>query len=328
MKVVLSRKGFDSSYGGFPSPILPDGTLISLPIPSMKYSSSLYPKDKIPTWKTWNDEDYHPLSYSDLLLPNSTREYLESENLHLITYRDLLNQLLPNGILKQNRKKYSKEFIWTCHFDPDIETSVLKRPADWRGLFGQADKAELHLRNNLAGKDDLFLFFGWFRKTIFKDNKLEYDSNDRNGVHLIYGYLQVDYKLSKYHNQDKVQSWMNYHPHFRFKLWNEEHNTVYVAKKSLSWDDKISGSGMLNYSPKLVLTETSKINNPRGNRTFWKHDLFPKDLQITYHKPGSHCIKTNDQGFTQKYFKSAARGQEFIISQTSTIIDWVYSLIS
>lgn len=34
MKVILSRKGFDSSNGGCPSPILPDGTLLSLPIPS------------------------------------------------------------------------------------------------------------------------------------------------------------------------------------------------------------------------------------------------------------------------------------------------------
>jgi len=33
MKIILSRKGFDSSAGGVPSPILPDGRLISLPIP-------------------------------------------------------------------------------------------------------------------------------------------------------------------------------------------------------------------------------------------------------------------------------------------------------
>ncbi len=33
MKIVLSRKGFDSSAGGVPSPILPGGRLISLPIP-------------------------------------------------------------------------------------------------------------------------------------------------------------------------------------------------------------------------------------------------------------------------------------------------------
>jgi len=34
MKIILSRKGFDSEAGGYPSPILPDGTMLSLPIPS------------------------------------------------------------------------------------------------------------------------------------------------------------------------------------------------------------------------------------------------------------------------------------------------------
>jgi hypothetical protein len=34
MKVILSRKGFDSTYGGVASPILPDGSLCPLPIPS------------------------------------------------------------------------------------------------------------------------------------------------------------------------------------------------------------------------------------------------------------------------------------------------------
>ena len=33
MKVILSRKGMDSKSGGMASPILPDGTLFSLPIP-------------------------------------------------------------------------------------------------------------------------------------------------------------------------------------------------------------------------------------------------------------------------------------------------------
>lgn len=33
MKLILSRKGFDTSAGGVPSPILPDGRLITLPIP-------------------------------------------------------------------------------------------------------------------------------------------------------------------------------------------------------------------------------------------------------------------------------------------------------
>ncbi len=34
MKIILSRKGFDAANGGVPSPILPDGRLVPLPIPS------------------------------------------------------------------------------------------------------------------------------------------------------------------------------------------------------------------------------------------------------------------------------------------------------
>jgi len=33
MRIILSRKGFDSSSGGVPSPIFPDGRMLSLPIP-------------------------------------------------------------------------------------------------------------------------------------------------------------------------------------------------------------------------------------------------------------------------------------------------------
>jgi hypothetical protein len=32
-KIVISRKGFDASSGGGPSPVLPDGTMVSFPIP-------------------------------------------------------------------------------------------------------------------------------------------------------------------------------------------------------------------------------------------------------------------------------------------------------
>ena len=31
--MIFSRKGFDSSYGGAVSPILPDGTMVTIPIP-------------------------------------------------------------------------------------------------------------------------------------------------------------------------------------------------------------------------------------------------------------------------------------------------------
>ncbi|WP_192036661.1 hypothetical protein [Halomonas sp. YLGW01] len=36
MKLILSRKGFDTAAGGVPSPIFPDGRLLSLPIPDAR----------------------------------------------------------------------------------------------------------------------------------------------------------------------------------------------------------------------------------------------------------------------------------------------------
>jgi len=41
MKLVLSRKGFDARHGGIPSPILPDATLLPLPIPHPAETTTL-----------------------------------------------------------------------------------------------------------------------------------------------------------------------------------------------------------------------------------------------------------------------------------------------
>ena len=54
MKVVLSRKGFDSSNGGIVSPIFEDGTMISFPIPS-------HDRDM------FGDLQYADTSYSEIL---------------------------------------------------------------------------------------------------------------------------------------------------------------------------------------------------------------------------------------------------------------------
>lgn len=46
MKVILSKKGMDSMSGGMASPILPDGTLLSFPIPdnisNLQYKDVFY----------------------------------------------------------------------------------------------------------------------------------------------------------------------------------------------------------------------------------------------------------------------------------------------
>jgi hypothetical protein len=67
MKIILSRKGFDSSNGGQPSPIMPDGTLLSLPIPNNDDHDNTYSSI------TWNGMTYHDIIRS--LKPNSHIKY-------------------------------------------------------------------------------------------------------------------------------------------------------------------------------------------------------------------------------------------------------------
>ncbi len=66
MKIIFSRKGFDSSYGGTPSPIFPDNRIVSIPIPdkdspikyenikwqefNLGYIVSLLTKNRIPSY--------------------------------------------------------------------------------------------------------------------------------------------------------------------------------------------------------------------------------------------------------------------------------------
>ena len=61
MKIILSRKGFDSRNGGCASPIMPDGTLLSMPIPET---------DGI----GFDELAYDGMSYSDILKDLNPKE--------------------------------------------------------------------------------------------------------------------------------------------------------------------------------------------------------------------------------------------------------------
>lgn len=106
MKIILSRKGFDSKAGGVPNPILPDGTLLSLPIPAktdhltyhdLTYEGVTYadilaqlkPKDlKIRDWNCHLDPDIRPEAHQNLPQNwiagfgqiNQSQSYLRNQN--------------------------------------------------------------------------------------------------------------------------------------------------------------------------------------------------------------------------------------------------------
>lgn len=104
MKIILSRKGFYSSVGGYPSPhFVENGSLLSFPIPEENND------DSINMGRT----------YADLRFDDKS------------SYLDIMKQLGLN--------KFDGKYV---HLDPDINVSVVNsRHSDWRGLFGQCSIA-------------------------------------------------------------------------------------------------------------------------------------------------------------------------------------------
>jgi len=265
MKVILSRKGFDSQYGGYPSPILPDGKMISLPIPGKS-----------------------SLRYSDLKVND------------MLTYYDLIQQL---GIRTVNEQT-------TCHVDPDICHEILDRPIGWKPAFGQVDAAEGHLRNQGVNEGDLFIFFGRFCKTKYNDEKYAFCPDKNHDFHALFGYLQIGRIL----RNNNFPSWLNTHPHA-----NEEHlsnptNTIYVASDQLSWDSHIPGAGKFIFNHELQLTRNNTKNISEWNLPV---DIF-RDAQISYHP----------NPWKNGFFKSADKGQEFVIQDNDTVVEWAKNIIS
>jgi len=134
-RIILSRKGFDTVNGGFPSPIFPDNTLISIPIPS-----------KI------NDDYYKDLAF-------------KYNNVHI---SKILNDLTNNQI-KINGKTKKADYTlpkFKCHYDPQIMNEYF--------TLGQTGSALGHLNNQNVGVGDIFLFYGLFQKVEYINNKWQY----------------------------------------------------------------------------------------------------------------------------------------------------------
>ncbi|MFZ5828231.1 MAG: hypothetical protein ACOY94_28330 [Bacillota bacterium] len=263
MKVILSRKGFDSEFGGGPSPILPDGSMRSLPIPS--------PGDAV--------------SYGRLRCDDGS-------------YQHLMEQL-------------GYEVDHPCHLDPDLEPDVVDRHPDWRPLFGQVDAAQGHLANQGVGPGDLFLFFGWFRRTRSRSGRLEFDPEDRAGRHVLFGYLEVE-AVVPVQTETALPSWMEYHPHAAPSRRARRNNVIYVARPALSWNPGLPGAGTFRFGDALALTA------PGHPRSRWALPDCFRGVAISYH---------SDRSWRASYFQSAAKGQEFVVEASDAVAGWARDLI-
>lgn len=258
-KIILSRKGYDDQYGGKPSAILPDGTMLSFPIPVETGEEGI------------------------------ATELLTFSGQKLV---DIFHQL--------EHKQGSK----THHVDPDLyglagNTSL--------GAFGQGGAALGHLNNQQVDEGDVFLFFGTFCPIIETSTGYQYEK--MHPFHAIYGYLEVDKKVSVI-DIDENQDFhgLKNHPHYINRDFGEykKANAIYIGKNY----------GYFRFAENLRLTK------PGYKKTWWQLPEAFADAKISYHESAEKIIHGD---FVE--FQSVAKGQEFVIESSPSLEKWLSNIL-
>jgi hypothetical protein len=271
-RIVLSRKGFDSSAGGCASPIL-HGEMISLPIPEHDLD---HRKDQ----RVEGCPENH-ITYHDLAATEGKR------------VAELVAQLTKGKVRPSD----------CVHLDPDIRPELrylkdMRRPL----TFGQSGGSQTELKDLLAG--DLFLFFGWFRDAQeYSSGYFRFDPNGAD-MHAIWGWLQIAEKVDLPSKLPRAQKIASHHPHVSHHA-NRNPNCLYIAGETLSFLPKFAGAGTFSkFHDGLQLSDKQKIL-----RSYWRLPAFFKKIEMT-HLP--HLKEWKHKGNSVVGEGARGRGQEFI----------------
>lgn len=286
IKVILSRKGFDSVAGRSPSPYFKDeGRLLSLPIPEENN------KNTINTGKT----------YSDL--------YFDEQH----SYLDIMKQLDIKG--------FDNKYV---HLDPDINSSVLAhRDDNWNGIFGQSSNSQAHLKNQGVKVGDLFLFFGWFREAVEVKNQFKFiPGTDK---HIIWGYLQVG-EIENISNTGEYPDWKCEHPHYYYRNRKNNTAYIASKSLSIKSDCKGHGVFKFKDALVLTdLTQTNRsiwklpkyFHLSEGTKMSHHESLLTPKLKPVWELEENHC-RLHSVGRGQEF---VIDGDDRIISWVKSIFD-------
>jgi hypothetical protein len=292
-RLVLSRKGFDADFGGAASPILPDGRLVSLPIP----------------------DPGSDLRYADCRLPDGS------------TYLELLERLGIHQVRYSSGRRVCTEPVdgaLSVHLDPDLHRATLSRPPGWRAAFGQVDRAQGHLRNQGVGPGDLFLFFGLFGPTTPEPGGRLRRARVRDWVHLLWGWLEVDRVVPVADGLLDEVPWVAGHPHWRARHLDRyrRQNTIYLARERSTLLPGLPGAGVFPRDrPQLRLTR------PGGTRSVWRLPLAlhpdATGTPLTGQRPDAWSVEGD-----AAILRSSGRGQEFVVPMADGVRTWARTVLA
>lgn len=257
MKIIFSRKGFDSTAGGFPSLIFPDGTLFSIPIPSTK-----------------DDCFYSQLSF----------EY-EGDSI-----QSILNEVTGKRIVQKNHGSICDFSLneQRCHHDPMLVQQ------ENLFLLGQTGKPQIHLQNKGIGMGSIFLFYGWFRHVEKTAGHWRYLPNSRD-IHLIWGWMKVDRILDLGTKEQRDDAKVNYpilsiHPHMAD--WRTSPNRIYMSDRGglLPYADARCLTDCLEYHGRSTWRLPVCFNQPQAFSFLKNFMPDGKDVIISYRGYGQEFV--------------------------------------
>ena len=331
MKIILSRKGFDSSPGNgcVPSPILPGGALCPLPIPEREVAP--------PGGRANGAAAGSPAGGGSQAAPgpagSGPRRRLggpradtgdgglrfgDSRHIDGIDYAKICYRHTTLGPLVESLTDGRVRADDPAHLDPDLDPAARPRLPGWRPTFGQAGAAEGHLRNQGVGPGDLFLYFGWFRdvepvpEAEGGGYRYLHESADR---HVLFGWLQVGAVLPAA-ERERLPEWILEHPHCSAGPF-AANDSLYIAAAWLTLPGRegqphaLPGAGLFpRYRPELCLTA------PGESRSMWALPRWfhPADREsaLTYHGNPDRWLLAPDG--EQVLLQSVGRGQEFVLN--------------
>jgi hypothetical protein len=313
-KVVLSRKGFDSSAGGSYSPFDPQtGKYIVLPIPVSKEESKIC----------------NLLKYEDISIKGNYLDGYPETNL-----KSLMKAMGKKAIIKDKESEYA-------HFDPWLgDCPWLAGDSNHSiGAFGQIGMPQQHLDKQKVREDSLFLFFSRFKpmKSIGqnRENIIVPDIGDENlkkGLYFIYGWLKVK-KVIRQYGDIQDDNRLSRHPHATQAYFDKEdrvvrkkNNTIYIADEFLFNDgSNIRGCG---YFPRLntdlLLTAPAQESEKNWIPSRWRLPgfLYDKCLSVMNGK-GRPC---ND-GSGSYLVNTPGRWQEAVFEESEEFCQWFCGLL-
>ncbi|MCM3584988.1 hypothetical protein M3182_04405 [Mesobacillus maritimus] len=291
MKLVLSRKGFDSGSGGCFSPYDHDsGKYIWIPIPEKVRSYSNH------------------IRYSDIKLRNEYISGLKGSNLSEV-YKNVKGSHYVNLRKKEYAAIDDHELF--AHFDPMLGIPpwmVESQNCKVGKGFGQYNASPI-LGNHNVHEGSIFLFFGGFQST----------SNKKISGHYIYGWLKVKKRIETYKECTEIleQYDLHHHPHITEAAFNRnQKNYIFLPDEWLFEDLGVPGCGYFTTLNNNLLLS----NNKTSNKATWKLPIFfYQNLSQVHQKTWNN---THDGYCTVK----TGIGQEFVTELSEKVEEWLREL--